>query len=75
MAVASRALIETVYGGDSTRLRRFGLRFTRPESPGRDLTTSIWSIEQQAQGHVYNVEVAQGTDPSVIRLAVAEVGS
>jgi hypothetical protein len=75
MAAASRALIETVCGGDSTRLRRFGLRFTRPEFPGRDLTTSIWSIEQQAQGHVYNVEVAQGTDPSVIRLAVAEVGS
>jgi acyl dehydratase len=75
MAFASRALVETVCAGDSTRLRRFGLRFTQPAFPGRDLATSIWSIEQQPQRSVYTVEVAQGTDPPVIRLAIAEVGS
>ena len=73
MAFASRALIETVCEGDSTRLRRFAVRFTRPGFPGREINTRIWPAGQRDDTQLYEVEVAQASSEPIIKLAVAEV--
>ena len=37
-----RALVQTAYGGDVSRLRALGVRFASPVLPGAVLETSIW---------------------------------
>ncbi len=41
MALCARAVIDSVAGGDPSRLRRLAVRFYRPVFPGNDLVTSI----------------------------------
>jgi acyl dehydratase len=42
MAFAGRAVVEEVAGGDSARLRRLAMRFSRPLLPGQTITTRIY---------------------------------
>jgi acyl dehydratase len=42
MAFAGRAVVEEVAGGDSARLRRLAMRFSRPLLPGQTVTTRIY---------------------------------
>jgi acyl dehydratase len=42
MAFAGRAVVEEVAGGDSARLRRLAVRFSRPLLPGQTITTRIF---------------------------------
>ncbi len=42
MAMCSRAVVETVAGGDPTRLARLAVRFSKPVLPGSDLVTTVY---------------------------------
>jgi acyl dehydratase len=44
MAMCSQAVIESVAGGDPTRLARLAVRFSKPVRPGSDLVTTVYPI-------------------------------
>ena len=46
MAFCSKAVIETVCGGDPRRLLRLRVRFVRPVLPGQTISTRIWAAEK-----------------------------
>ena len=43
--VAGRVLVAELGGGDATKIRAVGARFTSPVFPGETLTTSVWRTE------------------------------
>jgi acyl dehydratase len=45
MALCAKAVVDSVGGGDPTRLRRLAVRFYRPVYPGNDLVTSLYGVE------------------------------
>lgn len=54
---AARAVVKHVAGGDGTRLKEMGGRFTSPVSPGQTLITHIWT--QPAKDGSVQVDFAQ----------------
>ena len=42
MAFCGRAVIESVAGGDPTRLARLAVKFSRPVLPGQEITVRIY---------------------------------
>lgn len=75
MAFAAKAFVDEVLGGDSTRLRRFAVRFTRPVLPGWTLTTTIWQAGKAPSGFDgYQVEVKNQDGVVVAGNGWAEVG-
>jgi len=73
MAFAGRAVLKTAVGGDVTRLRRLGLRFTRPLLPGGDLVTRIWVVGSRGGRTVLVFEMDDEAGAGVVRLGRAEV--
>jgi acyl dehydratase len=75
MALCSRAVVDSVAGGDPSRLRRLAVRFYRPVFPGNDLVTSIYDAGQVAGGGVraYAFEAASA-GKVVVRDGRAEIG-
>ncbi len=71
MAFAARAVVEACCEGDSRRLRRLGVRFTRPLLPGQEITTRMYF----GNGSTYGVEVDDASGEGVIRRGIAEVSS
>jgi acyl dehydratase len=65
--VAGRVLVAELGGGDATKVRAVGARFTSPVFPGETLTTSVWRTEP---GHaVFRTEAAEA-DGSNSRLVL-----
>jgi len=65
--VAGRVLVAELGGGDATKIRAVGARFTSPVFPGETLTTSVWRTEP---GHaVFRTEAAEA-DGSNLRLVL-----
>jgi acyl dehydratase len=50
MAFCGRAVIETVAGGDPTRLTRLAVKFSRPVFPGQEITVRIYGAGDGAFG-------------------------
>jgi acyl dehydratase len=50
MAFCGRAVIETVAGGDPTRLARLAVKFSRPVLPGQEITVRIYAADRGAYG-------------------------
>lgn len=75
MAFASRAVIERCCGGDSTRLRRLAVRFSRLllMRPGQLLTTVIWEADRQAGRRLFAFEALDAGGTAVITHGWAEV--
>jgi acyl dehydratase len=49
MAMATKAAVNGLAGGDPTRITRVAVRFSRPVLPGQELTTKLWS-ETEGEG-------------------------
>ncbi|MGH9009489.1 MAG: MaoC/PaaZ C-terminal domain-containing protein, partial [Acidimicrobiia bacterium] len=50
MAFCGRAVIETVAGGDPTRLARLAVKFSRPVLPGQEITVRIYATGDENYG-------------------------
>ncbi|MFU8802513.1 MAG: SDR family NAD(P)-dependent oxidoreductase [Bradymonadaceae bacterium] len=70
MAIATKAFVNGVLGGDSTSLRRIKVRFARPVFPENTLTTRIW---KESDG-TYGLETVNEEGVPVLTQGVAEVG-
>jgi acyl dehydratase len=49
MAIATKAAVNGLAGGDPTRVTRVAVRFSRPVLPGQELTTRLWP-ETEGEG-------------------------
>ncbi len=75
MAFCSKAVIETVCGGDPRRLRRLRVRFVRPVLPGQTITTRIWAGPRTAERETFEFETLNPAGRAVIRGGIAEVAA
>lgn len=74
MAFAGRAVIEAVCGGDSRRLRRLAVRFSRPVLPGQHITTRVFDTGSSGEfGHVFGFETLNPEGQAVVKDGLAEV--
>ena len=76
MAFATKGFVDTVLGGDSTQLRRFAVRFSKPVLPGWELTTKIFDAGLTERGtHGYKIETVNQDGVAVITNGWAEVNA
>jgi len=74
MAFNSWAVVQEACDGDSERLKRLAVRFSRPALPEQGMSTSIWSVEGPANGRAaYAFESTTSDGNVVIKDGLAEV--
>ena len=72
MAIVSRALVAHACRGDSTRLRRMAVHFSRPVLPGQQITTRIFApIPPRDRAYAFTVVNPSGK--AVIQDGLAEI--
>jgi acyl dehydratase len=69
MAFCGRAVIETVAGGDPTRLARLAVKFSRPVLPGQEITVRIYRSGDAA----YGFEALNADGQAVVKDGLATV--
>jgi acyl dehydratase len=73
MAFTSVAAVQELCDGDSTKLRRLAVRFSRPVLPGQQITTQFWAAGV-ADGHpVFGYETRNGDGDVVIKDGLVEI--
>jgi acyl dehydratase len=75
MAFTSWGAIQTVAGGDPSRLKRFAVRFSRPVLPGQEITTTFWAAGEANGNQVFGFETRNGDGDVVIKDGLAEVSA
>jgi len=73
MAFTSRAFVEQACGGDSRRLARLSVRFSKPVLPGDTLTTTAWPLGDEGGVKRFGFETANQAGALVITNGTAEV--
>jgi acyl dehydratase len=73
MAFTSVAAVQELCGGDSTRLRRLAVRFSRPVLPGQEITTTFWAAGDAGGNPVFGYETRNGDGDVVIKDGLVEV--
>jgi acyl dehydratase len=68
MAFCGRAVIDSVAGGDPTRLARLAVKFSRPVLPGQEITIRVY-----AQDGAYGFEALNADGQAVVKDGFAEV--
>ena len=71
MAIATKAAVNGLAGGDPTRVKRVAVRFSRPVLPGQELTTKLWSTGEGT----YGFETYNPKGSAVIKGGVVEISS
>jgi acyl dehydratase len=72
MAMTSQAVVNTVAGGDPSRLKRLAVRFSKNVFPGNDVITTIYDAGTRDGRATYAYEAHSG-DELVIANGLAEV--
>lgn len=75
MAFTSWAVVQSVAGGEPTRLRRLAVRFSRPVLPGQEITTRIWKAGERDGVVAYGFETVNGEGEIVIKDGLAEIAA
>jgi acyl dehydratase len=75
MAFTSWGAIQTVAGGDPSRLERLAVRFSRPVLPGQEITTTFWAAGEANGNQVFGFETRNGDGDVVIKDGLAEVSA
>jgi acyl dehydratase len=70
MAFCGRAVIESVAGGDPTRLARLAVKFSRPVLPGQEISVRIYDT---GDGR-YGFEAVNADGQAVVKDGLAELG-
>lgn len=73
MALTSVAAIQELCDGDSTRLARLAVRFSRPVLPGQQITTTFWTAGVADGRRVYGYETRNDGGDVVIKDGLVEV--
>ncbi len=71
MAIATKAAVNGVAGGDPSRIKRVAVRFSKPVLPGQELTTRLWRTDGDAGA--YGFETYNPDGVAVIRNGIVEV--
>jgi acyl dehydratase len=74
MAFTSWAAVENLADGDTARLKRLAVRFSKPVLPGQEITTRFWNRGGEEGATTYAYETATSADNDVvIKDGVAEI--
>lgn len=73
MAFVQKAVVDTVCGGEPTRLKRLAVRFSKPVRPGDDLLTEGWEMGKNGGRITYGLETKNQAGEPVIKNGLAEV--
>jgi acyl dehydratase len=74
MAFTSWAAVENLADGDTARLKRLAVRFSKPVLPGQEITTRFWNSGGEEGATTYAYETATSADNDVvIKDGVAEI--
>lgn len=73
MAFTSHAVVTSVGGGDTNRLARLAVRFSKPVLPGQTITTRIWAAGERDGRSVYAFETTNPDGDLVIKDGLAEI--
>jgi acyl dehydratase len=74
MAFCGRAVIESIGGGDPTRLGRLAVKFSRPVLPGQEITIRIYGAgADDADGGAYGFEALNADGQAVVKDGRAEL--
>jgi len=71
MAIATKAAVNGLAGGDPTKIKRVAVRFSRPVLPGQELTTKLWSTGEGT----YGFETYNPKGSAVVKSGVVELSS
>ena len=75
MAIATKAAVNGLAGGDPTRIKRVGVRLSKPVLPGQELTTKLWKETEGAGVTTYGFETYNQDGVAVIKQGVVEVSN
>ena len=67
MALACKAAVNGLAGGDPSRIRALSVRFNKPVFPGQELTTKLWLESESAKERVYGFETYQAAGAAVLK--------
>jgi acyl dehydratase len=73
MAFTSWGVVDALAGGDSTRLKRLAVRFSKPVLPGQKITTRVWSTGERGGNSVHGFETSDPDGELVIKAGLAEI--
>jgi acyl dehydratase len=73
MAIATKGAVNGLASGDPTRLKRVGVRFSKPVLPGQELTTRFWKESDGDGVTVYGFETFNPDGVAVIKNGVVEI--
>ncbi len=75
MAIATKAAVNGLAGGDPTRIKRVGVRFSKPVLPGQELTTRLWKEADGLDAATFGFETYNPKGAAVIKNGVVEVAA
>lgn len=76
MAMAAKGAVNGLAGGDPARIRKIGVRLSKPVIPGQELTTRFWEETRGEDGVVtYSFETYNPDGAAVIKNGIVQVGS
>ena len=73
MAMATKAAVNGLAGGDPSRIKRVAVRLSKPVLPGQELTTKLWEEESGGDATVYGFETYNPDGAAVIKAGVVEI--
>jgi acyl dehydratase len=73
MAIATKAAVNGLAGGDPTRIKRVGVRLSKPVLPGQELTTKLWKQSGQDGATTYGFETYNPDGAAVIKDGEVEI--
>jgi acyl dehydratase len=73
MAIATKAAVNGLAGGDPTRIQRVAVRFSRPVLPGQELTTRLWHEATSEGSTTYGFETCNPEDKAVIKSGIVAI--
>lgn len=75
MAIATKAAVNGLADRDPTRIRRVGVRLSKPVFPGQELTTKLWKESDLDGSTVYGFETYNPEGQAVIKQGVVEIAN
>lgn len=75
MAIATKAAVNGLAGGDPSKIKRVGVRLSKPVLPGQELTTKLWKDSDGDGVTTYGFETYNQDGVAVIKQGVVEVAN